>query len=183
VPIFTVIAGPNGAGKSSLTQTIDLESRQRLLDPDAVARCLNSVNPAAAAILAARDVLKRTQDYLEQKVSFAIETTLSGGGRLALIREAKTLGYEVHLMFIGLDSAERCITRVRSRAARGGHSVPEADVRRRYARSVENAHQALSLADVAKFYDNSSDCPRLVLLAKGGRIVWKADPLPAWLRL
>jgi len=37
---------------------------------------------------AGRDVLKRTTDYLNQGVSFAVETTLSGRGRVDLIREA-----------------------------------------------------------------------------------------------
>jgi hypothetical protein len=44
-------------------------------------------------------------------------------------------GYKTHLVFLGLDSPERCIT-IRNRAAQGGHIIPDADVRRRYARSI-----------------------------------------------
>jgi predicted ABC-type ATPase len=64
VPTLTVIAGPNGSGKSTLTQFVDFEGRDRLLDPDRIARLLNPSNPTAAAIAAGREVLRRTADYL-----------------------------------------------------------------------------------------------------------------------
>jgi predicted ABC-type ATPase len=77
VPTLTVIAGPNGSGKSTLTRSFEFEGRDRLLDPDEIARGLNPLNPSAAAIAAGRDVLKRTADYLIRGLSFAVETTLS----------------------------------------------------------------------------------------------------------
>lgn len=183
MPTLTIIAGPNGSGKSTITRSANFEGRDRLLDPDAIARRMNPSNPSAAAIPAGREVLKRTAEYLAQGVSFAIETTLSGHGNLDLLREAKSRGYEIHLMFIALDSPERSITRVRDRAARGGHFVPEADVRRRYARSIANAAEALRSADIAKFYDNSGHGHRLILIAKAGVVVWQAEQLPDWVRL
>ena len=147
MPTLTVIAGPNGSGKSTLTRVLWFKGSDRLLDPDAVARELNPENPSAASILAAREVLKRTADYLKESVSFAVETTLSSRGRVDLLRRAKSLGYEIDLLFIGLDSPERCIDRIRARVARGGHLISEADVRRRFFRSAANASAALLLAD------------------------------------
>ncbi len=183
MPTLTVIAGPNGSGKSTLTRPSKFPGRDRLLDPDTIARGLSPLNPTGAAIAAGREVLKRTADYLNLGLSFAVETTLSSRGRLDLIRKAKSRGYEIGLVYIGLDSPERCITRVRNRATRGGHSVPDADVRRRYTRSVANAVQALRLADVAKFYDNSGDSARLILVANAGLVVWQAEPFPKWVKL
>ena len=75
MPTFTLIAGPNGSGKSTLTRTVEFEGRERLLDPDAIARRLNPFNPSMAAIAAGREVLERTSDYFGQGVSFAVETT------------------------------------------------------------------------------------------------------------
>ena len=124
MPLLTVIAGPNGSGKSTLTRSVDFEGRDRLVDPDAVARVLNPMNPAAAAIAAGREALGRVAGYLASGVSFAVETTLSGKGNLDLMATAKSRGYEIHLVFVGVDTPERCISRVRYRAARGGHSVP-----------------------------------------------------------
>ena len=183
MPTLTVIAGPNGSGKSTLTRSVEFEGRERPLDPDAIARRLNPLHPSAAAIAAGRELLRRTADYLKQRVSFAVATTLSSRGRLDLIREAKSRRYGIHLVVVGLDSPERCITRIRNRAALGGHFIPDADVRRRYARSVANAAQALRLADIANFYDNSGDCPRLILAANAGKVVWQAEPTPKWIRL
>ena len=183
MPTLTLIAGPNGSGKSTLTGSVNFEGRERLLDPDAIARRLNPSNPSAAAIAAGREVLKRTADYIDRGVSFAVETTLSSRGRLDLIREAKSRGYEIHLIFIALNSPERCVTRIRNRAARGGHFIPEADVKRRYARSVANAAYALRSVDIATFYDNSGGSARLILVAHAGIVVWRAEPLPEWVRL
>jgi predicted ABC-type ATPase len=109
VPLLTIIAGPNGSGKSTLTQGVDFDGRDRLLDPDAVARVLNPMNPSAAAIAAGREVLKRIASYLDSGVSFAVETTMSGKGNVDLISTAKSRGYEVHLLFVCLDSPERSI--------------------------------------------------------------------------
>lgn len=183
MPALTVIAGPNGSGKSTLTRSVHFEGRERLLDPDAIARRLNPFDPSAAAIAAGREVLKRTADYLDLGVSFAVETTLSSRHRAGLIGEAKSRGYQTRLVFVAVDGPERCIARIRNRAARGGHFIPDADVRRRYARSVANAAQALRFADVAEFYDNSEDGHRLVLVANAGIVVWQAEPIPEWVRL
>ena len=181
--LLTIIAGPNGSGKSTVTRSVDFDGRTNLLDPDAIASALNPLDPSAAALAAGREALRRTAAYLAAGASFAVETTLSGKGNLDLISHAKSLGYEIHLIFVGVDTAERCVSRVKNRVARGGHSVPEADVRRRYERSMANSVTAVRLVDLAKFYDNSKDGHRLVLIAKDGPIVWRAVPLPAWVRL
>ncbi len=86
-------------------------------------------------------------------------------------------------MFIAMDSPERCIARIGYRAERGGHFVPDADVRRRYSRSVANAANAVLLADFVRFYDNSGDGPRLVLVAVAGQVMWQADVVPEWVKL
>jgi predicted ABC-type ATPase len=64
----------------------------------------------------------RTADYLHRAAGFAVETTLSSRRGLDLIRQAKFRGYEIHLVFIGLDSPERCIAPIPNRAALGNHS-------------------------------------------------------------
>jgi predicted ABC-type ATPase len=182
VPIFTLIAGPNGVGKSSFTKGVNLEGVERLLDPDAIARQLNLADPSAAAIAAGRETLRRAEQYLNSAVSFVIETTLSGRHHLDMIRDAKSRGFRIHLVFIGLDSPERCIDRVKSRAVLGGHGVPEKDVRRRYARSLENCIAALGMADVTEVYDNSAAGHRLILIWQAGVLEWQANKLPDWVQ-
>jgi predicted ABC-type ATPase len=86
----------------------------------------------------------------------------------------------VHLVYVALDNVERNLTRVQGRVAAGGHSVPDDDIRRRYARSLRNAYEAVRIADIAKVYDNSGDGHRLVLVFKAGVVTWRSDHLPAW---
>jgi predicted ABC-type ATPase len=171
VPLLTIIAGPNGSGKSTLTQSVDFDGRDRLLDPDAVARALNPLNPSAAALAAGREVLSRIAGYLACEANFAVETTLAGKGTVELISRAKSRGYEVHLVLVWLDSAERCVARIRDRAAKGGHYIPDADVRRRYERGLANVPAAIRSVDLAKLYDNSGNGHRFVLLAQNGSVV------------
>jgi predicted ABC-type ATPase len=125
-------------------------------------------------------VLTRTCDYLQSGTSFAVETTLSGRGTLKLMAEARSRGYEIRLVFIALESPERCIARIRTRVITGGHFVPDFDVRRRYARSLANLAEAIRLADIAEVYDNSGDEHRAMMLARAGVIVWRTERLPAW---
>jgi predicted ABC-type ATPase len=180
VPIFTLIAGPNGSGKSTLTEWFDLEDRGLLLDADAVARSLSPTNPRGVAIAAGKQVLRRVEACFSRSESFAVETTLSSRTSLALMDRARALGYEIHLIFVALDTPERCIAGIRVRALRGGHSIPDADVRRRYKRSVSNLPEALRVADFAKVYDNSGDEHRLVLTVRSGGVISSSGELPPW---
>ena len=48
-----------------------------------------------------------------------------------LLAEAAKRGIEVRVFFVGLDSADAHIERVRQRVRAGGHDIPEAAIRRR----------------------------------------------------
>jgi predicted ABC-type ATPase len=180
VPTLTIIAGPNGSGKSSTFATHDIEGRENLLDPDAVARRLNPAAPTEAAVEAGREVLRRTQEYLAAGQSFAIETTLSGHQTFRAMREGKRRGFSVRLLYVALNTPEENVHRVQSRVTRGGHDVPDADIRRRYYRSLANVPEAIRIADRAAVYDNSGFAPTRVLEAHNGAITWRADRLPDW---
>ena len=180
MPILTVVGGPNGSGKSTITARTSFEGKENLLDPDAVAKRISPESPASAAVTAARAVIDRTQNYIARQESFAIETTLSGRHTLAVMEDAKRNGYTVRLLYVCLDQPERNILRVGERVAKGGHHVPDADVARRYTRSVANLKAAIRIADEATGYDNTDSIPRKVFEAHQGTITWRAAALPAW---
>ena len=50
----------------------------------------------------------------------------------------RAAGYRIEVFYVRLPSAEASLGRVRLRASRGGHDVTQADVLRRYDRSVGN---------------------------------------------
>jgi predicted ABC-type ATPase len=180
VPLLTVIAGPNGSGKSSVTRQLDFEGKNNLLDPDAVARRLDSEDPRRAAVSAGREVILRTRQYVANRESFAFETTLSSGGPLATIKEAQLQGFTVSVVYVCLNHPERNTQRVRERVRQGGHDVPDEDIRRRYDRSLAHLPAVLRIADDATLYDNSDDRPRIVLETHGGIITWRGPNEPAW---
>jgi predicted ABC-type ATPase len=180
VPVLTVFAGPNGSGKSSLIRQIEFEGRLNLLEPDAIARRMKPECPEQAGVSAGREVLRRTAEYIRNAESFAIETTLAGSWTNAAIGAALARSFFTRLIYICLNNPERSIQRVRERVAQGGHDVPDADVRRRYSRSLANAAFILPLVHQGLVFDNSGAEPRPVFEIRHGRVVSRTDEVPEW---
>lgn len=181
MPVLTVFAGPNGSGKSTIIAQFSFEGKEDLLDPDAIAKQLNLADPRRAAVAAGREVVRRTQEYIEKRQSFAIETTLAGNRILAVIRSAADAGFFVRLVYICLDQPERNVQRVQERFAKGGHGVPNEDIRRRYIRSLTNLSAVLHFVNAAFIYDNSEVAPRKIMEIQAGIITWRAVDQPLWI--
>ena len=180
MPVLTVIAGPNGSGKSTITSALDFAGRANLLDPDAIAGRLSPADPRRALIASGREIVRRIQNYLDARVSFAIETTLASQRTLETMRSAKANGFRIDLVYICLDTPERSVLRVNERVLQGGHDVSDEDVRRRYMRSLANLPEAVRIADRAVLYDNSGDEYRRMLEIRQGVAVWIAAKPVAW---
>jgi predicted ABC-type ATPase len=181
VPVFIVIAGANGAGKSTLTNSeFPIFSQFPVLDPDVVAKTIQSTVEEASPIAAGRQVLHSIERFLDEKRSFAIETTLSGKNYLRTMTEARQREFQVILVYIGTESVEINITRIANRVLAGGHNVPETDVRRRYIRSFENLLLAIDRADEVILFDNSTDQGyQLTGVGNADQFQWM-EPLPRW---
>ncbi|HEX7363452.1 MAG TPA: AAA family ATPase [Bryobacteraceae bacterium] len=180
MPDLTIFAGPNGSGKSSTIVWFGFEGKENLLDPDAIAKRINKADPRCAAVAAGREVIRRTQEYVNQRQSFAIETTLAGQRVLGAIRSASEAGFFVRLIYLCLDSPERCMQRVQERVSHGGHDIPDEDIRRRYNRSLKSLPEVLHLVHEAVVYDNCGTEPRKMLEIRTGIITWRAASQPLW---
>jgi predicted ABC-type ATPase len=180
VPLLTIIAGPNGSGKTSVMRSGDFEGKQRLIDADQIAREMSLADPSLAAIAAGREALRRIEEYLTRGESFAFETTLSSRHTIQMMKRAKETGFAVSLLYVCLEKPDFCIGRIEDRVAKGGHFIPDDDVRRRYQRSLANLPEALRSADTATAYDNTAGGARRVIEACNGRIVWRSEKLPPW---
>ena len=180
-PTFTVIAGANGSGKTTLTSwNSDLFKEIPLLDPDAIANTLQTSTAGMFPVAAARHVLNSAAAHLRNARSFAVETTLAGRNYLQMMLDARNHGFEVILVYIGTESVEINLARIRNRVLAGGHDVPEADVRRRYRRSFQNLPAAIRRAEHAILFDNSTeDGYRLVAILGDAEEEW-VDPNPLW---
>jgi predicted ABC-type ATPase len=181
-PTLTVIAGSNGAGKSTFTRATQEALRVPVIDPDREARQLRPDNPEAAAIAGGKQAIKRARTYLDNDQSFAVETTLSGNTYLRMMAEAKSRGWQVNLIYVGVDNLQISIERVAQRVAAGGHNVPEEDIRRRYTRSLANLPIAIRQADSASIFDNSTrEGYRKILTIENGRVTERTRELPKWI--
>ena len=180
-PRLTIIAGANGSGKTTLTGwNSDVFRAVPILDPDSIARTLQSSMPSTLPIAAARHVLKSAKKHITRGESFAVETTLAGKHYLQLMVDARIRGYEVVLVYIGTDSVEINLARIRNRVLAGGHDVPESDVRRRYRRSFRNLPIAVERADHSILLDNSTEEGyRLVAVLGSAGNKW-FQPTPDW---
>jgi predicted ABC-type ATPase len=182
VPTLTVVAGPNGSGKSTLTR-LGREAFQEsaVLDPDAIARSMQTSGvDAGSAIDAGRAVLRLADHLLQTKQSFLVETTLSGNTYLRMMRQAKSEGYTVVLLFVGTSDVAINMQRVKSRVRKGGHDVPDEDQLRRFPRSMENFRRAFDLADEASVFDNSSYVGHILVAVKTAQGVELFGDVPEW---
>lgn len=87
---------------------------------------------------AGQEFIRQLESLLRTDQSFIVETTMSGRTWRGYMEKARAQGFEITIYFVYLDSADTCVARVQERVRRGGHDVPEADIRRRYARALSN---------------------------------------------
>ncbi|MFC5562986.1 zeta toxin family protein [Methylobacterium aerolatum] len=120
---------------------------------------------------AARLAISRLDRVVSTRGDFVFETTLSSHHAIALLRRARACGYEVGLVFVALATPDLNVRRVAERVARGGHDIPESDIRRRSPRSFAKLASALPLAHGSLIYDNSERVPTVVLRVEDGCIV------------
>lgn len=165
-----IIAGPNGAGKTTFAgEFLPNEARcPRFVNADLIAAGLAPFAPETAAFRAGRLMLSEIHNHAARGESFAFETTLSGRHYARLILEWRSSSYHVKLFFLKLESPELAIARVRQRVLSGGHDVPEAVIRRRFAAGLQNLERIYKpIVDGWAVYENSAPVP--VLLEEGAK--------------
>lgn len=139
-PRIVVLAGPNGAGKSTSARAILQNALQvdEFVNADTIAQGLSAFEPTAVAFAAGRIMLGRLHELAGARANFAFETTLATRSFAPWIRELVEGGYEFHLVFLWLPTADAAVARVAERVRRGGHSVPEEVIRRRFRAGLRN---------------------------------------------
>ena len=137
-PWLVIIGGPNGAGKTTFARVAASRLSLRYAAADLIADELGLGREGADAVRAGRLFTARVRVAVSHGESLLVESTLSGLVTRRLIRRARASGYRVSVGFVYVDSVAACIRRIRARVQRGGHPVPDDDVRRRFRRSLVN---------------------------------------------
>jgi len=178
---IVVAAGTNGAGKSVIAGEFLLaRAAGTYFNPDLAAKALMDKDGLTLAAANARawnlgfELLNRS---IERNEDFAFETTLGGNSITQALLRAAASGLDVLIFYVGLDSPDRHIARVKARVIRGGHAIAAEKIRERYPKSLANLIKLLGCASEVRVYDNSVESedgkPRahLVLSMSQRRIV------------
>jgi predicted ABC-type ATPase len=181
-PVILMFAGPNGSGKSTVTEIIrrQIFFPDNYVNADEIAQTLDG-NPVEIATQAMQIAQIQRQQLISQRQSFAFETVMSHPSKLELLEQAKTLGYQIVLVFVGTNNPQINVRRVALRVQQGGHDVPTDKIISRYYRSLNLLSRAVSIADVSYIFDNSQMAELIVQVVNGVINVVK-DPIPVWIQ-
>lgn len=156
-----VIAGPNVAGKSTLAPALlrDTLNIPEYVNADTIAEGLSAFAPEDASFEAGRAMLGRLHGLANERKDFAFETTLASRFYARWLNELReTSGYRVSLVFLWLRDVDLAIARVAARVRSGGHSIPEATIRRRFERGRKNLFNLyLPVTDAWRIYNAGTE--------------------------
>lgn len=153
-----IIAGANGTGKTTFALEFLREYDFEFLNADEIAKQLDRANPAAKKISAGKMFFAKLREATARNKSLLVETTLSGVYLKDFFAVWRANGYRIQIVFIFVASPEVSIARIADRVKKGGHFVPDADVRRRFARGKRNFWNVYKkLADGWTLVYNSTD--------------------------
>lgn len=187
MPVLHLIAGPNGAGKTTLYDYLIAPRHPGLPFINAQAYANEHLQhlptPAHRAAAARAWADSQREILLQGRRSFVTETAFSHPSRLALIAQARTLGFEVVLYAICIDEPRRLLHRVTQRVREGGHDVPTHKVLERYPRCVDHLRHGVRMADLAMLLDATDAAeggPRLIASVVSGQMQLHAVLRPRW---
>ena len=171
-PNLYIVAGPNGAGKTTFAGEFLSNYAECLefVNADLIAGGLSPFYPERVAIRAGRLMLEQIRLLASQNCDFGFETTLAGKSYVRFLTNPKAQGYRIHLYFLWIKNVDIAIERIADRVRRGGHSVPEDVVRRRFNRGLPNLFNLYrSLLDFWIIFDNSTETPSIIAYEELGR--------------
>jgi predicted ABC-type ATPase len=179
-PDLVLLAGPNGAGKSTFYEVHLRATGLPFLNSDVVVRELGVSDYEAS-----RALDKIRELYIERGISFISETVFSDpvGAKIAMLRRAMDAGFNVRLIYIGLESPALAEARVSHRVGNGGHPVPFDKITARYPRSLANLSLAVKFVSSVELFDNSDarNPHRRIAHFEAGGLIWKTEEtVPAW---
>lgn len=183
--IYTIIAGVNGSGKSTIYHSGEMKAAEigvRLNVDELIQKKYNNQwQDSKIQFEASRHITNQINACIAEKKSFNQETTLSGKSIIQTIKKAKKQGFRISLHYVGLESIDLSIERVKNRAENMGHSIDETTLRTRYPKSFENLKEILPLCNDIYIYDNSNNYETIIEV-KDGEINFINKNIPDYLK-
>lgn len=137
---LVILAGANGVGKTTLANELLKEFKLKLLNADEIAKSISpgQTDLTKVRIKAGKLLLSQLNSLINQNKSFALESTLSGKYLVKVINGMKSKLYKISIIYLFVDNPDVAIDRIKIRVKKGGHSIPNEDVIRRFGRSKKN---------------------------------------------
>jgi len=176
---YVLIAGVNGAGKSTLFSSIDSLKNMERINIDEIVREFGSWRNPSDVMKAGKIAIDKLELFFDKGISFNQETTLCGKSIISNIKKAKSLGYEIEMHYVGVNSVEIAKERIAYRVKHKGHGIPDSDVERRYIESFNRLKEVKDICDYIVLYDNTIAFNRFAVI-KGGKFCLIAEDAPYW---
>ena len=179
-PTVSVFGGVNGAGKSSLYEVLShTEKLGQHINVDDIVKELGSWQDRFLHLKAARIAKALIDECIENGTSFHFESTLTGKSVNRQLEKARLHGFQTVMYFVGIDSLDTAIERVRKRVENGGHGIEDRAIATRFRAMPANLLRILPCCDEIYFYDNTVRFRQIAVHHNG--VVLDEDPiLPEW---
>jgi len=171
-PECWIIAGPNGAGKTTFAMDYlpRIAKCHNFVNADLIAAGLSPLEPESKAFAAGRTFLHEISKNILEQRNFGFETTLSGLNYRKLIKDLRSTGWKVQMIYLALPASEMAALRVAERVRHGGHNIPYDDIVRRFFRSLVNLFdEYIQLPDQVFCYCNADSQPKLIFTQRDSR--------------
>jgi len=189
-PRLFVVAGPNGSGKSLFSSELT-DADFEVFDGDKHMANLTTRFPETGSEALWSYINEhlfkiQKQEAISSRLNYAYETNFSSNNPMDSVHEFQKSGYEVHLIFIGLNSLEDSIQRVAYRVKLGGHKVSEESIKYNYEQGLINLYQHFKDFDSVTIFDNSiakTDKPTIpvqILHIFKRKLFFQAENYPYW---
>ena len=165
-PEIIVFAGPNGSGKTTITGMVNII--EPYVNADDIKKTIHCDDLEAA--MRADDMRNK---LIDEYRSFTFETVLSTDRNLNLLRRAKQKGYFIRCIYVLTSDPQINVSRVKVRAASGGHDVPTDKIISRYNKAMSLIPELIEVCDVCHIYDNSDEPFRIFKKRKTEYFCWE----------
>lgn len=177
--IYNIIGGVNGAGKSSLTGVLKYRRNDLgiVVDVDKI----TAEQFGGDEYEGGKASMAKIEQCIKAGVNFTQESTLVGSYVRKVAKAAMQAGYYIRLFYVGIDTVEEALHRIKNRVEKGGHNIAEETVRRRFARQTGSLIQVLPYCNEAVFFDNRNGFVQVAEYSNGEITAVTRGQLPVWL--
>jgi predicted ABC-type ATPase len=157
-PKAIIFAGANASGKSTFVSTLYQNGvlHGEFINPDKILKedlkLPETLENYQKAFVIAEE---RRSLCVTSRQDMVIETVYSTQDKIDFVQELKDQGYQITMIFTGVESVQINALYLVDRVGKGGHDVPIKKLMERRIRSFENVKKSLHLFDCAIFIDNS----------------------------